>query len=239
MFLVINMQPKANKSQVERAKKAAAEQAIANEVQDGMIIGLGTGSTAAFLIQALIERVKQGLNIQAVSSSDRSEKMAKEGGISILDLNDVSHIDVTIDGADEFDPSLCLIKGGGGALFREKLVAINSKRMVVIADPSKRVQTLGQFPLPVEVLPFGYKKTCSHIEQLGHPGSIRMHNGNLYITDNQNYIYDLSPQEIADPEALHDQLLKIPGVVETGLFIGIANAVYLGHYDGTAEVVQK
>ena len=228
-----------NKSQIEIAKRSAANRAI-EDVTDGMIIGLGTGSTAYFLIEGLIEKVQNGLKIQAASSSIRSEEQAREGGIEILNLNDCPPIDLTIDGADELTAQLALTKGGGGALLREKLLAIHSKRMHVIADASKRVEKLGAFALPVEIVPFGYKKTCALIDSAcSEQGTLRMTGDSPYITDNQNFIYDISfKTPIESPKEMHQKLITIPGVVETGLFINIAKKAYIGFYDGHVETIE-
>lgn len=228
-----------NKSQIEIAKKAAASRAI-EDVKDGMIIGLGTGSTAYFLIEGLIQKVKEGLKLQAASSSIRSEEQARAGGIEILDLNICPPIDLTIDGADELTSKLELTKGGGGALLREKLLATHSSRMHVIADQSKKVSYLGAFSLPIEIVPFGYKKTCALIDKTGScSGRIRESKGDLYITDNKNYIYDLKFEKlIENPLELHQALIILPGVVETGLFLGIAKKAYLGFYDGHVEIIE-
>nr|WP_255654534.1 ribose-5-phosphate isomerase RpiA [Cohnella sp. REN36] len=216
-------------------KKNAAEEAV-KLVQDGMIVGLGTGSTAYWAIERLGERVQEGLRIQTVATSKRSEAQARELGIPILPLEDIERIDLTIDGADEADGDRNLIKGGGGALLREKIIAAHSKRLVIVADESKTVETLGQFPLPVEIVPFGANLTMLRLAALlGHP-RLRMDGDRPYVTDNGNWIADCRFGTIADPAGLERELNLIPGVVENGLFIGMAAAVYVGHADGSVSV---
>ena len=219
-------------------KKAAAERAV-EYVTEGMKVGLGTGSTAYWAIQKLGERVKEGLNIQAVATSKASEKLARELGIPIIPFADMDTLDITIDGADEVNPDLHLIKGGGGALLREKIVAYHSKQMIVIADESKVVDTLGKFPLPVEVLPFAFEWTVRSLEKLGCKPQLRTADDQLYVTDNGNYIADCHFGTIASPAELHDALLAIPGVVDNGLFIGMAAKVVISHSDGTIKVLER
>ena len=215
------------------AKTHAAE-AAAKLIQDGMIVGLGTGSTSTLFIKKLGQRCREGLRITAVASSIRSYDLAKSLSIPLADINLLEKIDVTVDGADEVDHQLRLIKGGGGALLREKIVACMSREMIVIVDESKVVDNIGSFPLPIEIIPFASKATLFHIEKLGLQGTIRkLETGGPYITDNGNYIYDVSPNSLkGDLELLNQSLINIPGVIETGFFFGIASKVIVGLASG-------
>lgn len=214
------------------AKKAAAELAIM-EIQDGMIVGLGTGSTAYWAIQGLGARVQNGLHIQAVATSVASENLAKELGIPLIPFADISEIDVTIDGADEVDPDWHLIKGGGGALLREKIVAFSSKKLIIVVDESKVVAQLGAFPLPVEVVKFGYELTIRKLRALGCEPMVRVAESQPFVTDNGNYIIDCQFASIPSPAELHRAINGIPGVVENGLFIGLASQVIVGYKEGS------
>jgi ribose 5-phosphate isomerase A len=230
-------------SPIETAKFVAAKQAT-EYVQSGMKVGLGTGSTAAWLVQCLGEMVReQGLRIKGVPTSARTAKLAREVGIEIITLDEARWLDLTIDGTDEYDDNLNLIKGGGGAHLREKVVATASDRMIVIADASKRVATLGAFPLPVEVLPFGMQTTRGLIEEtligadvLGRDVTQRMQGDAPYVTDEGNFILDLHLKRIGNPRQLAMVLNQIPGVVENGLFIDICDVVIVGHGNGKVEV---
>nr|WP_318010785.1 ribose-5-phosphate isomerase RpiA [Bacillus sp. RAR_GA_16] len=208
-------------------KKLAGEKA-ATYVQDGMTVGLGTGSTVYWTILEVARMVKKGMNITGVATSKNTEKLAQEHGIPLVSLEDVSSIDLTIDGADELTEDLTLIKGGGGALLREKIIAYHSTHMIVVADSSKYVNKLGAFPLPVEITPFGYAKTVNAIKKLGCDVSLRKEKDSLFLTDNGNYIVDCSFGEIDYPSTLHDRLNQLPGVVENGLFIGYAAKAIIG-----------
>ncbi len=226
----------------DRAKFAAAKRASAL-VETGMRVGLGTGSTAAFLVRCLGERVRdEGLNIKGVPTSSRTAQLAREVGIEVFTLEDLPQLDLTIDGADEFDPDLNLIKGGGGALLQEKIVAMASDKMVVITDDSKKVDTLGAFALPVEVLKFGWQTSHelikNRLESLGlggKPIARRMSGETPYVTDEGNYILDLQLGHITDAPPLALRLNQIPGVVENGLFIAICERVIIGYQDGTTS----
>ncbi|HRA93209.1 MAG TPA: ribose-5-phosphate isomerase RpiA [Aestuariivirga sp.] len=224
----------------DQMKKAAAIEAL-KFVKPGMNIGLGTGSTANHFIEALGARVKEGLDVRGVPTSKATEDLAREHGIPLVRLHDYPHLDLTVDGADEFDPEFRLIKGGGGALLREKIVASSSRFMVVIADESKRVKKLGKFPLPVEVVVFGIKATIWKIERafkflkLDVKMVLRVKDGNPFVTENGNFILDCSIGEIPDPARLEGLLKSIPGVVETGLFIGICGIVLMGTPKGVTE----
>jgi ribose 5-phosphate isomerase A len=207
-------------------EKEAAARASLPFVEDGQVVGLGTGSTAAHFIQLLAERVKAGLKIRGIPTSVRSEAMAKSLGIPLTTLDECQEIAVTVDGADEVDPQLRLIKGGGGALLREKIVASATRKLVIVVDASKRVATLGKFPLPVEVIKFSQALVTKKIAGLGAAVRMRMNeDGRPYLTDENNYILDCHFGAIADPEKLARELSDMPGVVEHGLFMGMANVV--------------
>ena len=220
-----------------REKELAAEAAVA-QVQDGMVVGLGTGSTAAFALQALGRRVGEGLKIRAVPSSRWAENLGREVGIPLLTFAEVSRLDVTLDGTDEVDPGLALIKGGGGALFREKIVAAASERLWIIADASKRVPVLGKFPLPVEVNPFGWQVVARRIGELGATVTLRGTGGQPFVSDNQGYILDCAFGKIPDPAGLEAKLRRIVGVMETGLFVGLAETVFVAQGE-RVEVLRR
>ena len=210
-------------------KKQAAERAL-SYVESGMKLGLGTGSTAARFVDLLAAKVKDGLDVVCVPTSDATRAQAAAAGIRLSTLDELPALDLTIDGADEIDDELRLIKGGGGALLREKIVAVASTRVIIIADASKRVEVLGRFPLPVEVTPFGLAATVRMVRELsadcGCEGEIAVRkrgDGSLFVSDNGNYILDCNFAAIDEPEALDDALKLVPGVVETGLFLGIAD----------------
>jgi len=208
-------------------KQLAAEYSV-NFIEDGMIVGLGSGSTVAFMLQKLSERIKSGLNITAVSTSQTTAKLANSLGIKISKLTDVNEIDITIDGADEVDESLNGIKGGGGALLYEKIIASISNKNIWIVDSSKLVKTLGKFPLPIEAVKFGCTNLCIKLETNGFKPTIRMKGNTRYITDENNYIIDLKVEKISNPMLLDTKLKSFAGVVETGLFYGIADTVIAG-----------
>lgn len=219
-------------------KRLAGEEAV-KLVEEGMLVGLGTGSTAYWAIMDIGRRVKEGLKIAAVPTSIRSEELALSLGIPLVSLDGIppGGIDLTIDGADEADGDLNLIKGGGGALLREKIIAAHSKRLVIVADASKAVKTLGKFPLPVEIVPFGFKLTMGRLEALGGHPALRLTEGDEpYVTDNGNYIADCRFEVIEDAAALETTLNLVPGVVENGLFIGMAERLIVGREDGAVSV---
>ncbi len=231
-------------SPAEKAKFICAKRAM-DFVKPGMRLGLGTGSTAAWLVKLIGEEVRNnGLQIIAVATSDATARLADECGITVRSMDEVKWLDLTIDGADEFDPNLNLIKGGGAALLQEKIVATASDQMVVIADASKDVEVLGRFPLPVEVVCFGWETTkglieeaISHLDVMGQQVTLRLDiDGNALLTDEGHYILDLHLGRIGNPRELSLILNQIPGVVETGLFLDIADAVVIGHVDGRVEV---
>lgn len=209
------------------AEKLAAAQAAIKFVKDGDVVGLGTGSTTTFAIIELGKLVKNGLQIKAAASSIRTEELAKSLGIEILDLGRLSQIDISIDGADEFTESLDLIKGGGGALFREKIIASLSKNAIIIADASKRVKKLGAFTVPIEVIPLAYQYVFDQINKLGGKGILRTVETQTFITDNGNLIIDADFGLIDDPAKLASNLNQINGLLAHGLFINITSKVIM------------
>lgn len=227
----------------EEFKRIAAEKAL-EFVEDGMVLGLGTGSTAAYFVRGLAERVKAGLRVSGAPTSLATEKLAREVGVPLIDLAACDHIDLTVDGADEFDPQLRLIKGGGAALLREKIIADFSSRMIVITDASKRVDVLGRFPLPVEVTQFGVDLTRRKIAEALRATRcasdeivLREKDGAPVLTDGGHYILDCRCQQIPDADALAEALSQIPGVMEHGLFIGMAEAVIVADAAG-AQIIK-
>ncbi len=214
----------------EELKRKAGERAV-EYIKDGMVVGLGTGSTVKYTILKLGELVKDGLDIIGVPTSIATEKLAKEMGIKLGSINDYQVIDLTIDGADEVDRNLNLIKGGGGALLREKMIAHASKYEIIVVDESKVKSVLGDFPLPIEIVKFGYKRTMNVLSTLGCKPLLRVKNGEAYITDNGNYIVDCKFERIDEPAKLERRIDEIPGVVEVGLFVGLANKVIVGKKD--------
>lgn len=221
---------------LEIAKEKAGRFA-ADFVQEDMLVGLGTGSTAAYFIARLSERCRQGLKIHAVATSTRSMQQALACGIPMVDIGAITTLDLTVDGADEVDSHKRMIKGGGGALLREKIVASMSRELVVIVDESKVVTRLGECPLPVEIIPFGYRATLYKLEQLGYTGTLRTSERQLFLTDNSNLIYDVRfPQGCRDPERDHERIRSIPGVIDTGFFFNMAGRVVVGFKDGRVEV---
>ena len=217
-------------------KKLVAEKAVDDYIEDGMIVGLGTGSTAYYAIKRVGELVSDGFDLTCVATSVQSENLARECGIKVVDIDEVDHIDVTIDGADEVDNDMQLIKGLGGALLREKIVAAASYKEVIVVDGSKRVEVLGRkTPLPVEVLKFGHLKTKYALEKQGCKANLRMTGGTPFITDSGNYIYDCKFDSISNPFFLESRIDVIPGVVENGLFLNTATTVLIASGDGKLE----
>jgi len=227
----------------DTAKYVAARRAV-DFVEDGMRVGLGTGSTAAWMVRCLGEFVREeGMMITTVATSSRTADLARRVGLKVKALEDARWLDLTIDGADEFDLNLDLIKGGGGALLHEKIVATASDQMIVIADRSKQVDRLGAFPLPVEVIPFGWQTTKALIEEMlsnvdvqGRSASLRLNGADPFVSDEGNYILDLHLRRIANPTQLSLVLNQIPGVVENGLFLDICDVLVIGDANGTVEV---
>ena len=226
----------ANVPEKEQEKEAVGR-AAAKLVRDGDIVGLGSGSTAYFAVVALGERVKAGLKIVGIPTSVQTAGLARQLGIPLTTLDEHPEIDITIDGADEVDPQLRLIKGGGGALLREKVIAAASKKMVVVSEYSKGVPVLGKFPLPVEVISFARTVVENKIVSLGASPKLRAKpDGSPFITDNSNQILDCSFGKITDPAALALILSDTPGIVEHGLFIGLASIALVGHGDRVEEL---
>jgi ribose 5-phosphate isomerase A len=219
-------------------KKNAAEKAV-ELLADGMIVGLGSGSTATYAIQKIGDRVREGLKITAVATSAKSEKLAKELSITVLDPSAVTSIDVAVDGADEVDKQGNLIKGGGGSLLREKVIAFASNRFFVMVDESKLVETLGKKrSVPVEVIPFAAELTLKHIRMLGGEAVWRASGGNKFITDNGNFIADCRFDGVVDAPGLDMKLKIIPGVVETGLFLSqIVSGIFVGYENGDVKLL--
>ena len=218
-------------------EKEAAARASLKFVKDGNVVGLGTGSTAAFFIKLLAEEVKNGLRVRGIPTSVRSREMALSVGIPLTTLDDCQEIDVTVDGADEVDPKLRLIKGGGGALLREKIVASATKQLVIVADASKQVPVLGKFPLPVEVIRFAQPLVAKRIAALGARVEVRVGTGGTpYITDENNHILDCHFGQIPDADGLARELSEMPGVVEHGLFIGMASVVLIARGNEITEL---
>jgi ribose 5-phosphate isomerase A len=230
---------------IEAQKRAAAARAV-DFVRPGMRIGLGTGSTARHFVELLAERVRAGLDIVAVPTSEATRRDAERLGIPLTSLDETPELDLTVDGADEIGPDLSLVKGGGGALLREKIVAHASERMIVIADESKWVSALGRFPLPIDVIPFGLAATRRAVEAAavaaGCPGPAllrRGKDGHAFVTDNGHWVLDAALERISDPKRLADRLSAIPGVVEHGLFVGLAQAVVLGGAAGVRVIERE
>lgn len=229
-------------SPIDKAKFVAAKQASLH-VKDGMKVGLGSGSTAAWLVKCLGERVEtEGLKIKGIPTSTRTAHLARDVGIEVISLDEAKWLDISIDGADEYDGNLNLIKGGGGSLLQEKIVATASDQMVVIADASKEVETLGHFPLPIEVIPFGWQTTKALVEEtligldvLGRRVSLRMNGEAPFCTDEGNHILDLHLNRIGNARQFSLVINQIPGVVENGLFIDICDVLVVGYGDGRVE----
>ena len=224
-------------SSVNKSKEAAGSVA-AQLVKDGMLVGLGTGTTAAYFINSLILRCRQGLKVTAVATSKQSAELALKGGIPLLDVNSISQIDLTVDGADQINAQKTMIKGGGGALLREKIIASSSREMIVIVDETKLVDQFSGFPLPVEIVPFGYNMTLHKLKKLGYEGQLRENSeGSYFLTDNGNYIFDISFQgKIENPLGEEEKISKVPGVVTTGFFFNLAGRIIIGFPDGTTEI---
>jgi len=223
---------------LDRPKQQAAKRAL-DLIRDGQVIGLGTGSTAKFAIEGLGRLVREGLSVKGVPTSVATERLARELAIPLVNLNEAGVIDVTLDGADEVDPDFNMIKGGGGALTREKLVALASVKRVILVDESKLVSRLGQSRLlPIEVLPFAWTLAARLLTGLGCVASLRVHDGAPFVTDNGNHILDCAFGPIEDAATLEKRIKLLPGVIECGLFIGIADTLVIG-FDGRVEVRER
>jgi ribose 5-phosphate isomerase A len=227
----------ANTQEKKDQEKEAAARASLAFVKDGMVVGLGTGSTAAYFIKLLAEQVKQGMHVRGIPTSIHSEQLAKSLGIPVITLDDCQEIAVTVDGADEVDPQLRLIKGGGGAMLREKIVASATKQQIIVADASKQVQRLGKFPVPVEVIRFAEALVKKKITELGAQVSVRVgSDGKPFVTDEDHHILDCRFGEIPDADALARKLSDMPGIVEHGLFIGMASVVLFARGNEIVEL---
>ena len=230
----------------DHLKRLAAEKAAEAELRSGMKVGLGTGSTAKHFVDIVGERIRKGETFLCVPTSEATKAQALSLGIPLATLDEIGEIDLTVDGADEFDPDLNLIKGGGAAHLREKMVAVNSKRMVVIADASKQVSVLGKFPLPVEIVQFAHGTTTRAVKKAFEAEGITVEprlrlakDGQPLLTDNGNFVLDCVNSGIARPAALAERLDRIPGLVEHGLFVGLCFAVYLGSEEGVAVIGRR
>jgi len=221
------------------AAKRSAAVAAANLVEDGMRVGLGTGSTVRFALERLAERIaSENLKLEGVPTSRATEDIARELGIPLIDLQEVEGLDLAIDGADEVDPHKVLIKGGGGALVREKIVAAAARELLVVVDEAKLVSRIGAaFPLPVEVLVFGWRQTMRSVAAHGCEPVLRKKDEQPVLSDNGNYILDCKFEGIEDPAWLHDAINAIPGVVDNGLFVGLAGRIFVGNADGEVRTV--
>src|ERR1700761_900896 len=218
-------------------EKAAAARKSLEYVKDGMIVGLGSGSTATFAIQFLGEQVRQGLKMRCIPTSRASGELARSLNIPLISFDEVDHTDVTIDGADEIAPGLALIKGGGGALLHEKIVASASRKLVIVADEHKIVKQLGKFPLPVEFIPFAAGPVKKQLEKLGANPVLRLRQDkSIYVTDEGNYIFDCHYEQIADPASVGPTIKGITGVVEHGLFLGLASVAIIAGPDGSKVI---
>lgn len=219
-------------SEKQRSAEAACEY-----VKDGMIVGLGTGSTAEFAVKKIGELVRNGLSIRGIPTSDATKILAESEGIPLIDFSETMFIDLTIDGADEIDANLNMIKGGGAALLREKIVASASREEIIIVSVSKLVQQLGAFPLPVEVIPFGWQVVFNQLESLQGNPELRLKQGQPSVTDQGNFIVDCHFRKIENPEQLEQNLNMIPGVVENGLFINLCTRMIMA--DGENIIIKN
>jgi len=223
----------------DEIKQLVAKQA-AQLVQNNMTVGIGSGSTIYWLIMELGKRVKKGLFFRAIPTSKQTAALAAQQNIPLCELNDIDRIDLTIDGADEIDLQLQLIKGGGGALLQEKMVAAASRELLILADQSKLVPQLGKFPLPLEVIPFGWKQVQRHIRETYQiESTLRMHDAQPFVSDHGHYVLDCPFERIEQPDILTFELNAIPGVVDNGLFVNMADLALIGYPDGKTETMTK
>jgi ribose 5-phosphate isomerase A len=221
-----------NHRSLDELKRQAAIKAV-EYVQDGMVLGLGTGSTAKHVILALGERIRQGLKIRGVPTSQDTADLARSQGIPLIESDNTWALDLAIDGADQVDPQLCLIKGGGGALLKEKIVAAAARRLIIVVDHTKRVPVLGNsFPLPIEVVPFGWGNTARQLEAIAGKAVLRERDGRPFHTEAGHFILDLHLGSIPDPADMEIRLNQVPGVVETGLFVGRTSLLMVGTPEG-------
>ncbi len=220
------------------SEKQVAGEKAAEFIQDGMVVGLGTGSTVFYSIRRIAQMIREGIEITGVSTSKATTELARSIGITLVSINDVDHIDLTIDGADEVDKDFNGIKGGGGALFFEKITTYASDRVIWVVDSTKMVEKLGKFPLPVEVSPFGYKQVYHKLKSEGMEPVLRLINGQLFLTDSNNYIIDLYSAHLSDYNKLARWLKDIPGIVEHGLFINCVDQIVVGRGD-SAEIAER
>lgn len=219
--------------EVDAEKQLAAARSL-EYIEDGMTVGLGSGSTARYFVKCLGQRVRNGMNVRGVPTSKKTGELAREVGIPLIDFSTIRELDVTVDGADEVDPNLNLIKGGGGALLREKIVASATKRLIIVCDSRKPVPMLGEFPLPIEVVSFGWQLVAARIESLGYQTKIRVESaGKPFLTSENNFILDCHFKQIPDPAELASELDRMTGVVEHGLFVGLTDLVIVGKGDRT------
>ncbi|MFW2490827.1 ribose-5-phosphate isomerase RpiA [Clostridium chromiireducens] len=216
-------------------KRIAGEKAT-EYIKDGMILGLGTGSTAYYMIKKVGELVQSGMNLKAVATSRNTENLAKELNITLVDIDEVDRIDLCIDGVDEIDKHFNAIKGGGGALFREKIVANLANEVIWIMDNSKLVDSIGAFPLPIEVLPYGYTQVIRKLKSYSLNPAIRVKDGNVFISDNGNYIVDLHIGNPMDINDVYDKVNGLTGVLETGLFINMCKRIIVGTDSGVKVI---
>lgn len=219
-------------------KKIAGEKAT-EYIKDGMVIGLGTGSTSYYMIEKVGELVNAGMKLKAVATSKASEEHALRLHIPIYDINDLPTIDLAIDGVDEIDKQFNAIKGGGGALFREKIVASHAKEVIWILDESKQVETIGNFPLPVEILPYGYRYVLEQLEKASYLPRIRKKEKEFFLTDNGNYIVDLQLKAPLNTNDIMENVMNITGVLELGLFINMCSRIVVGMNDDTVKVIEN
>ena len=230
---------------IEIGKKKAAFKAVEENVKKGMILGIGSGSTVVYAVKKIAEINKiEDLNLKCIPTSFQSHQLIVENGLTLVTLDQYPEIDLDIDGADEIDKTLNLIKGGGGCLVQEKIVASSSKKLVIIADYRKNSKVLGENwkkGVPIEVIPFGYVPILKKLEKLGGKPVLRMAKAKAgpLVSDNGNFIIDVDFGLIENPSDINDKLLKIPGVVDTGLFVGMASKAYIGQKDGKVIILQK
>ena len=217
-------------------EKQLAAEAACDYIRDGMIVGLGTGTSAEFAVRKLGSLVREGLSIRGIPTSNRTRKLAEDEAIPLIDFSESMFIDLTIDGADEIDGNLNMIKGGGAALLQEKIVASVSRKEIIVGSKTKMVDNLGSFPLPVEVIPFGWQVVFNQLESLDGNPDLRLHNGQPLLTDQGNYIIDCHFRRIKNPKLLENQINMIPGVVENGLFINLCTKMILA--DGEKLIVK-